>query len=147
VPFPSVPADGVGAILAGVFTLTTGRWDPSGFHAEDTEDPQPEDVMDAVRSFDGSDRNDAYLRHHSGRWMGFGAGPDRVFVSFSDSEEGPRYQAVASDTSDGTVNVRIGGQAVELPDKYLLPLALAVEAAVEFLATGAQPGKVMWEPQ
>jgi hypothetical protein len=131
-----------------VLTLKLCRTQPDGRRDEqDVDDPIDEVVTEAVQSLNGDDRNDLYLRHASGSWMGLGAGPGRVFVGFSESEDGPRYQAVDQGAPAETVSVNIGGQPTELERKYLVSTSTAVRAALEFAHTGHRPTTVDWQEQ
>src|ERR671910_3289449 len=106
------------------------------------DDPTPEAVTDAVQSLDGAVTTEVYLRAPTGRWMGLAAGPERVFVGFSESAEGPHLQAVRADGWGGTATVVIGGQRTSIEAKYLLPAPVAAAVAAEFACTGTRPPTV-----
>ncbi len=80
--------------------------------------------------------------------MGFGGGPDRVIVNYADDTEGPFYEATSGDPveNDDRVTVRVGGQDVALPEHHLIGLEDAIAAAVAFIATGARPRSLDWQP-
>jgi hypothetical protein len=109
------------------------------------DDPTPEAVTDTVQALDGAMTTEVYLRASTGRWMGLAAGPERVFVGFSESAEGPHLQAVVADASGGIATVVIGGQRTSIEAKYLLPAPVAAALAVEFARTGTRPLTVEWE--
>ena len=109
------------------------------------DDPTPEAVTDAVQALDGAVTTEVYLRASTGRWMGLAAGPERVFVGFSESAEGPHLQAVVANTSVGTATVVVGGQRTSIEVKYLLPAPVAAALAAEFARTGTRPPTVVWE--
>jgi Immunity protein Imm1 len=109
------------------------------------DDPTPEAVTDAVQALDGAMTTEVYLHASTGRWMGLAAGPERVFVGFSESAEGPLRQAVVADASGGIATVVIGGQRTSIEAKYLLPAPVAAALAAEFARTGTRPLTVEWE--
>jgi hypothetical protein len=109
------------------------------------DDPTPEAVTDAVQALDGAVRTEVYVRASAGRWMGLAAGPEHVFVGFSESAEGPHLQAVVANTPGSTATVVIGGQRTSIEAKYLLPAPVAAALAAEFARTGTRPLTVDWE--
>src|SRR5437762_2845589 len=53
-------------------------------------------VADAVRALDGARTTEVYLRAAAGQWMGLSAGPERIVVGFSESADGPMFQAIVA---------------------------------------------------
>src|SRR5918994_5554084 len=103
------------------------------------DDPTPEAVTDAVQTLDEAVTTEVYLRASTGRWMGLAAGPERVFVGFAESAEGPFLQAVVADMSGGTASVVIGGQPTSIEAKYLLPMPVAAARAAGVAHRDAAP--------
>ena len=96
---PSCPLDRTRAIGHHAFCvieLETFVWLDTGRRSEVRIDPSPADIATAIGQLDGGERNDLYLRADSGRWMGVAGGPDLLLVSYSESEEGPHWQAVST---------------------------------------------------
>lgn len=123
------------------------RWDGWETQKTETDDATPEAVTAAVAAMNGRDLSEVYLHDPSGAWIGLLGGPDRYFVGFLETEEGPPYQALAGTTAAEAMTVIVGGQPTTLESKYLIPRKDAVAAALSFLGTGQQPQSLMWEPQ
>lgn len=131
-----------------------GRGDGDLYLADDGYDrtfvgePSTAQVADALISLNGADRNDLYLRSGFGQWMGFGGGPDHVIVTYSDAEEGPRYQAVATESRDPDEHVImiVGGQEVQVSSRFIIDLEDVVLAALTFAETDRRPESLAWEP-
>ena len=71
-----------------------------------------------------------------------------MIVTYSDTDEGPHYQAVRPDPAgdEDPVALRVGGQEVELPRRYLIGLDSASRAAMTFIETAERPEALDWEP-
>jgi hypothetical protein len=124
-------------------------WREEGYDRSFVSEPSTSEVTEALRLLDGEERNDLYLRSDSDQWMGFGGGPRQVIVAYSEGEDGPHYQAVRKEAleDEGSVTMRIGGQEVELPVRYMIALDAAIPAALAFVETSGRPEVLAWEPR
>jgi hypothetical protein len=122
-------------------------WREGGYDRTFVTDPATGDVAEALSLLNGEERNDLYLRTASGRWMGFGGGPDEVIVTYSEALEGPHFQAVQAVPQEGQpVSVMVGGQEVAMPREYLIEMEAASQAAITFAETGQRPESLDWKP-
>ena len=108
------------------------------------EAPDEDQVRAAISELDGSEHNDLYLHADDGAWMGIAGGPDQIFLSFSESEDGPHFQGFNSAEAPRSVELVIGGQRALLDAQDLWPPAVAQAAAAEFLLMGSKPTCVEW---
>jgi len=129
-------------------TMEVCVWHGVGYDSTFVEEPSIDQLTEAVRSLNGGDRNDLYVRSSSGEWMGLGGGPDQVMVTFADGEEGPFYEAVTgAEPSGDMVRIVVGGQGIDLSPHMLLSPDQAIRAVTEFVASGHRPTNLTWTPQ
>jgi hypothetical protein len=104
------------------------------------------DVEAAIRRLDGETYSSVMLERDSMHWIGIAGGNDgRYFVSTWDDETNGGYVALSNPDTTGTIDVVIGGQAVDRPARWIVTQDEAVSAARAYFESGRLSPALKWE--
>ena len=130
-------------------TLTARAFNPRSRSGEDvwteTITPSPETLDAALRRLRGDGTADLMLEHQGCRLCVAG-GPDRFNV-LADLGDDQFYDLIGDPSLRGWHPLLLGGQLTPTPQRHLVPLEDALQAALTFLEQGTVPISPRWERQ
>jgi Immunity protein Imm1 len=130
-------------------TLTLRAFNPHSRSGEDvqgvTMTPSPEALDGALRRLRGDGTADLILEHQ-GRRLYVAGGPERFNV-LADLGDDQFYDMIGDPSLRGWHPLLLGGQLTPTPQRHLVGLDDARQAALTFLEQGTVPISSRWERQ
>ena len=119
--------------------LTTCAWVGGSVTCQTIDSPTWQDVEEAVRALNGSERNDLYLQPESDdaeTYLCIGGGDGRYVASGCvNNERFPTWQDPGS-PAEPQVTLTVGGQPGCYPANWILDLPMALHAARSYFEAG-----------
>jgi hypothetical protein len=130
-------------------TLTLRAFNPHSRSGEDVQSvtitPSPEALDGALRRLRGDGTADLILEHQ-GRRLYVAGGPERFNV-LADLGDDQFYDMIGDPSLRGWHPLLLGGQLTPTPQRHLVSLDDARQAALTFLEQGTVPISSRWERQ
>ena len=110
------------------------------------EDAGITEITSAICRLDGVTRTLVLIELSSGRTLTIGGGPDR-FVAELAEDDLHRWCVVQPSSSEGSIDIVVGGQSVDYPAALCIDRQAVLEAARAFTSKGRRSPKLEWSQQ
>src|SRR4051812_48901447 len=111
--------------------------------------PSWEQVLTAIRSLDGGRRSDMFFEAANGSAMCIGGGGDRFVVCTQSGRQPASGQAANLINPSGVDEVRegvvVGGCQTDVTERYIVDLAITLQAAEIFYHSGELDPTLVWD--